>query len=224
MVEGSVVRYLLWGNEIAEWNRKADTLMVDDCGWQTMLTQSRLNNILHHINMAVYSERGKLYLNDLKTQKAYVWGGMHTIHLDTRRVVPARLKVENEKISEALRRFYEKARRLMDRRKMLVTATLEGAIYAFVDRWSSRIQRHALVFRVYSKGFKAYRGMVATSTICSAYVKGDAARLLNKLEKEGYEVEDPGEILSELKHLGVHISDLPESVISELAITKLMGG
>lgn len=46
-----------------------------------------------------------------------------------------------------------------------------------------------------------------TSTFYSAYVKGDVTRLLRKLEKEEYEVGDPGEILSEMKHLGVHISD-----------------
>ena len=44
-------------------------------------------------------------------------------------------------------------------------------------------------------------------TIYSAYVRRDVTRLLKKLEKEEYEVEDPGEILSEMKHLGVHMND-----------------
>ena len=44
-------------------------------------------------------------------------------------------------------------------------------------------------------------------TFYSAYVRWDVTWLLKKLEKEEYKVEEPGEILSEMKHLEVHMSD-----------------
>ena len=73
VVEGDVVRYLLWGNEIANWNRRKGTLMVDDCGWQTQLTMDRLNAILQRLGFSIYSERRTLYIHDWRRNEVYLW-------------------------------------------------------------------------------------------------------------------------------------------------------
>ena len=112
----------------------------------------------------------------------------------------------------------------MDRRKLLATATLEGTIYAFVDKWSSRIQRRILVFRVDSKGFKAYRGMVSTSKVYSAFTRNNATILVSHLVKHGYRIDKAESVLRELKDFGVDFDVLPENVVSKLALAKLLEG
>ena len=99
VVEGDVVRYLLWGNEIANWNRAKGTLMVDDCGWQTKLTMDRLNAILWMLDFHVYSERRNLYIHDRKRDADYVWEGSHMIDLRTRRITPSTSRRFNVKVS-----------------------------------------------------------------------------------------------------------------------------
>jgi len=222
VVEGDVVKYILWGSEIANWNRGNSTLIVDDCGWQTWLTMDRLNNILSQIKMNVYSDRNRLYLRDWEKTEPYIWEGTHTIRLDTRKIVPCNPRVFNQKISNAVKSFHEKGREILEKKNVIATATLDGVIIAFVDKYYSRIMRPALAFKVHSDGFDAYKGMVAMSTIYSAYIKNDATLLLRKLVKEGSEIRKAETILSEVEDFGIRMEDLPEVVVSSLSLAKLM--
>ena len=222
-VEGEVVRYLLWGNEIANWNRKKEALMVDDCGWKTQLTMNRLNGILCRLNYNVFSERQQWYLRDWKGDETYVWEGSHMIDLEARRVTPCTRRAFNLKISRSLRRYYEKARRLIEK-NFMVTITLDGAIYVFLKKRFSGISRSVLALQVFDGGFKAYRGYVASSKICSAFMKGNAAILLRALIKEGYEITKPEGVLRELEVFDVDFDVLPEHVVSSLALAKLLEG
>ena len=224
VVEGDVVRYLLWGSEIANWNRKNKTLLVDDCGWETRLTFDRLNSLLRRVDMYVYSERGNLYFHDRQRDEDYVWEGSHMINLGNRRVTPCAPREFNEKVSEALKEYYEKARNLVGKRKFLVTATLDGAVYAFVNSWHRRITRQVLGLRISGDGFEAYRGMVAASKVYSAFTRNNATLLMNHLVERGYRIEKAESVLSELRDLEVNFDVLPESVVSKLALAKLMEG
>jgi hypothetical protein len=223
-VQGDVVRYLLWGNEIANWNVAKKTLIVDDCGWQTQLTMNRLNDIMRRLGFSIYSERGSLYLHDWRRDETYVWEGSHIINLETRRVNPCTPRTFNEKISNSLKRYYEKAKKMVEKRGFLVTVTLDGVIYAFVNKWSGGITRRTLVLQVFEDGFKAYQGFIAASKIYSAFVKGNAGILMKHLRKEGYEIDGAENLLRELEDYGVDLNTLPEHVVSKLALAKLLEG
>ena len=222
VVEGDVVRYLLWGSEIANWNRKNKTLIVDDCGWETKLTFDRLNSVLRQVDMYVYSERGKIYIHNSKCEADHVWEGSHKINLETRQITPCTPRKFNEKASRALAKYYERARKLVKKRKFLVTATLDGAVYAFVSSWYERIERQVLALCTLEDEFKAYKGMVATSKVYSAFTKNNATILVGDLVEHGYRIEKAESVLSELRDFGVDFEVLPENVVSKLALAKLM--
>lgn len=223
-VEGDVVKYLLWGNEIANWNKKTGVLIVDDRGWQTNLTMNRLNSILWRVGFSVYSERGTLYLKRRDGDGDYIWEGSHMINLETRQVTPCTVKEFNEKLSESLKKYYEKAKRLVEKKKFLVTATLDGIVYVFVNNWYGRIERQVLGLSVLDDGFKAYKCMVSTSKVYSAFTKNNPAILMSHLVKHGYQIERAESVLSELEEFGIDLDVLPERVVSELAIAKLVEG
>ncbi|MEM3040504.1 MAG: hypothetical protein QXG97_00585 [Nitrososphaerota archaeon] len=222
VVEGEVVRYLLWGSEIANWNRRENTLIADDCGWETRLTFDRLNGILGRVSMYVFSERGNLYFHDSQRNEDYVWEGSHMINLMNRRVTPCTPRKLNEKVSKALREYYEKARRLAEKRKFLVTVTLDGKVCVFVNSWYRRIERQVFGLHVSEDGFEAYKGMAATSKVYSAFTRNDATILMNHLVERGYRIEKAESVLSELRDFEVDFDVLPESVVSKLAIAKLL--
>jgi len=212
------------GNEIANWNRAKNVLLVDDCGWQTQLAMDRLNSIMRRIDFNVFSERGTLYLRDWKRDETYFWEGSHVIDLESRRVVPCTPRKFNEKISNSLKRYYDKARKIVEKRRFLVTVTLDGAVYVFVDRWSRGISRKVLALQVFEDGFKAYKGFVAASKIYSAFVKSNAAIVMKELTKEGCEIEGAENLLQELKEYDVDLNTLREHVVSKLALAKLLEG
>jgi len=222
VIEGDAVKYLLWGSRIAEWNRKTNVLRVGDCGWETKLTFDRLNSILSRIGMHVYSERRSLYLHDTKREADYSWEGNHIINIETGQITPCRPRKFNEKASKALIEYYEKARNLVEKKKFLVTATLDGTIYAFVNSWYKRIESQVLGLCTFEDEFKAYKGMVATSKVYSAFVKDNATILTNHLVRHGYQIEKAESVLSELKEFGVNCEILPEHVVSKLALAKLL--
>ena len=224
VVERDVVRYLLWGNEIANWNRKRGILMVDDCGWQTKLTMDRLNAIMRRLGFSVYSDRREWCLHNLRTDETYVWEGTHTINLETRRVSPCTPKIRNEKVSESLRRFYEKAKELVERRKFLTVPTLDGRSYVFVNSSYKRISKQVLYLHISEYGFEAYKGMVAASKVYSAFVKYDVLPIIKDLTKHGWEIRDARKLLQELQTFGVNVNILPENIVSQLALAKLLEG
>lgn len=224
VVEGDVARYLLWGSEIANWNRKNNILIVNDCGWETKLTFDRLNSVLRPVGMYVYSERGKLYIHDTRREADYVWEGSHKINLETRQITPCTPRKFNEKASRALAKYYEKARNLVENRKFLVTVTLDGAVYAFVNSWYKRIERQVLALCTFADKFEAYKGMVSTSKVYSAFTRNNATILVSHLVKHGYRIDKAESVLSELRDFGVDFDVLPENVVSKLALAKLLEG
>lgn len=54
-----ISEYQLYGTTIAEYNHKTKVLKINDAGWQTATTKSRLNSILPH--------------NYFIVQRAYIW-------------------------------------------------------------------------------------------------------------------------------------------------------
>ena len=224
VVEGDVVRYLLWGNEIANWNRRKGTLMVDDCGWQTQLTMDRLNAILQRLGFSIYSERRTLYIHDWRRNEVYLWEGSHMIDLESRRIVPCTPRKFNEKISKSLRKFYRKARRSLEEKKFLFTVTLEGLLLVFVEDWTRYLSRRVLALQIHDGGFKAYEGYVAMSKIYSAFAGRNAWIIMKQLIREGREIEGVEELLLKLEEFDVDLNALPECVVSKIALAKLLEG
>ena len=224
IVEGDVVRYLLWGNEIANWNRKKGILIVDDCGWQTQLTMDRLNGILRRLGFHVYSERGSLYLCDSKQEETYVWEGEHMINLETRQVTPCTPRTFNKKISDSLKKYYKKAKEIVEKRKFLSMVTLDGYVFIFVKGWSHGLSEHVLGVQIYEDRFKAYEGSVAVSKIYSAFMKRNAWIVMRQLVKEGDEIDRAEDLLRKLESFDVDVNVLPECVVSRLALAKLLEG
>jgi hypothetical protein len=222
VVEGDEVRYLLWGSQVATWNRKNNTIMVDDCGWTTKLTFNRLNAILSEVHLSIYSSRGKSYIWSSKRGTEYVWEGTHTINLDTRKITPCTPRKTNKKVSEALRSYYASAAELIEKRKRLVIKTLDGLVCLYPRRYYSR-EFSMLVLGLYasSGNIKAYMGKVASSKVCSAFMKNDAASLTGYLVQTGEELSDQ-EILSELNDFRVDTALLPQPMLQQLALMKLM--
>ena len=223
-VEGDVVRYLLWGNEIANWYRKKGTLMVDDCGWQTQLTMDRLNSIMRRLGFNVFSERGTLYLHDWKRDETYFWEGSHVIDLESRQVVPCTPRKFNEKISNSLKRYYKKAKRIVEEKKFLSMVTLDGLVFVFVKGWPRCLSEHVLGLQIYDGGFKAYEGSVAVSKIYSAFMKRNAWIIMRQLVKEGYKIDRAEDLLRKLKEFNADLNILPECIVSKLALAKLLEG
>jgi len=222
-VEGDVVRYLLWGNEIANWNRKKGTLMVDDCGWQTYLTMDRLNGILRRLSFNVFSERRQWYLHDWKMGETYLWEGSHVIDLESRQFVPCTPRKFNEKISNSLKRYYKKARRIVEEKKFLSMVTLDGLIFVFVKDGLYGLSESVLGLQIYDGGFKAYEGSVAASKIYSAFMKRNAWIIMRQLIEEGDETEGTEDLLRKLKEFNADLNVLPECIVSKLALAKLLG-
>jgi hypothetical protein len=222
VVEGDEVRYLLWGSQVATWNRKNNTIMVDDCGWTTKLTFNRLNAILSEVHLSIYSSRGKSYIWSSKRGTEYVWEGTHTINLDTRKITPCTPRKTNKKVSEALRSYYASAAELIEKRKRLVIKTLDGFVCLYPRRYYSR-EFSMLVLGLYasSGNIKAYMGKVASSKVCSAFMKNDASSLTGYLAQNGEELSDR-EMLSELDDFRVDASLLPQPILQQLALMKLM--
>ena len=72
------VSYYVWGNLIAKYNPKANSLFLSDAGWNTKLTKDRLNSILPS-GIYITQQKFKWYL---KTNgKMIPWKGSITIKL-----------------------------------------------------------------------------------------------------------------------------------------------
>jgi len=224
VVEGDVVRYLLWGNEIANWNRRKGILMVDDCGWQTQLTMDRLNGVLRRLGFSIYSERGILYIYDWKRDEVYLWEGSHIIDIESRRITPCTPRKFNEKISKSLKKYYRKARRIVEEKKFLSTVTLDGLLFVFVEDWSHRLLKRVLALQIHDGGFKAYEGSVAMSKIYSAFARRNAWIIMKQLIKEGCEIEGAEELLRKLEDFNIDLNALPECAVSKIALAKLLEG
>jgi len=222
--EGSAVKYLVWGNEVAKWDRDADVLEVDDCGWQTWLTRDRLNNILGDIGWSIYSHRSRWFIHHRLTDRSYYWEGHHKIHISSGAIEPAKPKVERRDISNSLKGYYRKALEAINaKRRRLIIRTLDGTAYIFVSEPYGR-RLSTLVVKTRSPEFDAWEGRFHFSTVCSAFLRSDASKILKELDKRLWRIEDrkAEHILSELKHMGFSAKDIPEELVPSLAIAQLM--
>lgn len=230
VVEGSAVSYLLWGHEIARWDRDAGVLYVDDCGWRTWLTKDRLNNILGEVGWGIYGDGGRWFIHHSRTDKSCYWEGQHRIFLQTGAIAPARLRVRRPDISERLKAYYEKARKAAEaKRRTLVARTLDGTAYIFVDElYGRRVQ--TLVVKTRSPMFEAWSGRLSNSTVYSAFARNNPsiilAQLNNGLEKvEGDSRKTKLEyVLATLREMGLKPEALPEDLASSLALAQLIEG
>ncbi|MDI9577873.1 MAG: hypothetical protein QM398_07055 [Thermoproteota archaeon] len=222
VVEGDEVRYLLWGSQVATWNKTKETLMVDDCGWKTKLTFNRLNAILSELRISIYSIRGKTYIWNPKRQVEYLWEGTHTIKLNPLKITPCTPRKTNKKVSAALRNYYAMASERIEERKQLVTKTLDGFVCLFPRRYYSR-EFSMLVLGLYASGdtIKAYMGRVASSKVYSAFMRNDATSLTGYLVQTGEELNDR-EMLSELNYFRVDTPFLPQPILQHLALMKIL--
>lgn len=61
-----VTKVTLHGNEIAEINWNENSLFIDNCGWETTTTKSRLNAILQALKPGVclFQKRGQWFITD----------------------------------------------------------------------------------------------------------------------------------------------------------------
>lgn len=161
VVDGSTVRYLVWGKEVARWNRDADMLEVGDCGWQTWLTKDRLNNVLGGIGWGIYSHRRRWFIHHRLTDRSYVWEGRHRIHVSSGAIQPAKLKTERRGVSNSLKDYYRRARAAVNaKRRRLIVRTLDGTAYIFVDEpYVRRIS--TLVVKTHSPEFKRLEAFLA---------------------------------------------------------------
>ena len=73
-------------------------------------------------------------------------------------------------------------------------------------------------------GFEAYKGMVAASRVYSAFINHDPTPVIKELARYGYEIRDAETLLQELQSFGVDVNALPEDIISQLALAKLLEG
>lgn len=90
-VDGDIVTYLLWEHPIAQWNRANHTLKIDHCGWNTVTTRNRIDNILwgirtaypeHTAEIGTYARGRHMYVEiaDSRTlwaEKRTVFGRFH---------------------------------------------------------------------------------------------------------------------------------------------------
>jgi hypothetical protein len=225
VVEGPAVSYVLWGHEIAKWEREANVLDVSDCGWQTWLTKDRLNNVIGEVGLGIYSERGRWYIHYSSTDKSYYWEGKHRVYIGAGRIEPANPRVMHHEISERLKAYYEKARRAIEaKRRTLVARTLDGTVHVFVDEAFGRRTR-TLVVKTHSPEFEAWEGRLNNSTVYSAFIRSDACRLLKELGKLSRIDDEKAEyVLSSLKLMRFKVEDLPKDLASSLAVAMVVEG
>jgi hypothetical protein len=219
VVDERGVSYLLWGHEIAVWDRLKKLLIVRDCGWQTWLTKDRLNKILCRLEWEVYSDRNQWYIHDRTMDASYCWEGEHTISLDTRQIKPAKRRIGNPKIASRLKMLYRRGAANLEAKLVLATQTLDGtSAYIFAD-W-----RDILVVKVNHEDFEAWKGKLTPTTLYLAYARQDPTTILKKLNRLiKIEAERKGQYtIEKLKELGFNTRRLPENLATQLALVRLL--
>lgn len=223
VVDGDVVHYILWYSQIATWNRKHNTLQVDDCNWSTSLTLKRLNTILSKLQFSIHSVRGTSYILDANQKKEYRWEGTHTINLsDPLEINPHTPRKINLKASKALRKYYASALSLVNKHKRVITQTSKGIVCLFPSQYCNR-HFSMSVLNLSMKGdlLRAYLGKVACSKVYSTFMKNDATPLSNYLAAYGVELCG-SEVLTALNNFNVNTTQLPLEIVQQLALLKLV--
>jgi hypothetical protein len=223
VVNDDEVRYFLWGSQIATWNKKDRTLRVDDCSWKTPLTFKRLNAILSKFWLSIHSVRGTNYLVNSPFGKEYFWEGQHLICLKSFEIQPSVLRRSNPKGSMSLRRYYAVASELIGKHGLLTTQTLTDEVVCLIPKRYGRDRFCLSLLGLYVNGdsFRGYVGEVACSKVYSAFVKNTAESLADHLAQKGEELCGR-EILSALQEFRVESTCLPEKVLRQLALLKLV--
>lgn len=232
--KGTVVRYLLWGNPVAVWRKKQNTLQVTDCGWKTVLTFNRLNTILSKFALSIYSSHNASYyiIDSKQGGVRYRWEGNHTIRLNAAMdglvgICPCTVSKANVACSLALQKYYASALELMNKRKILVTHTVKGEVVCLCPNryYEHKFCRPLLGLYV---GVEAEEGMcayflrrVACSKVSSAFKNNDATALVETLFKQGTKFVG-SEVLSLMSLFSVDTSLLPSKVLQQVALLKLV--
>lgn len=219
IVEGNLVKYILWQSEIAVWNRLMHTLTISDCGWLTQLTMGRLNGIISCLDYWISSHRRK-WIISRRNGAEYVWAGRHIIYLDSGEIYPAQPRRLMPKISRSLTRYYSALKPYLERR-MLRFRTLEGDVYTFLSEYGK--ERRILAIRIPSDSpadYSAWLAWIRVPTIYSSIA--NPARLLTAVKREGKEVRDPDEIIDTLREMRFPDENIPNRVLSALALAKIL--
>ena len=188
-VDGDYVVWIHWSTEIVVWDRKENILTLDDGGWWTISTKTRLNNILWYGPTGfVYSE-GKKKLISIKGIRMF-WKPPMKFYLDDlRRGHEANIKSYQlwERKRERIRnRLWSRALRGLPSR---VLEDLGVKIVSSESPWDrSEWIRDlgTLVIPAKSKvivqqGFQDLRGNVVLKLlICKPYERVDDVALLGK--------------------------------------------
>lgn len=79
---GTMVSFLLHGNNIASYNKQTNMLALSDCGWATVTTKERLNGILKAFNLpySINQVDFEWYIG------GKIWRGAVTINLLTKEI------------------------------------------------------------------------------------------------------------------------------------------
>jgi len=226
VVEGeSVVRYFLWGSQIASWNKVEGTLFVDDCHWKTPLTFRRLNSILAKFGLFIHSERGVSYLVNSNVHKEYVWEGAHLIHLESLDVQRGVLRKTNPKASQSLQKYYASAVEVVAKCRQLTVQTLSDEVVCLIPNLEGARRFHMPLLGLYVNDdiLKGYvNDEVACSKVYSAFMKNNVAvSLADYLATKGEELTGQ-EILTTLQTFNVKTTSLHPKILQQLAFLKLV--
>lgn len=222
VVEGFEVRYLLWGHRIAIWNQTDNTLVVDDCGWQTKLTFKRLNTLLYNLNLSIHSVHGVSCMWNAKQNTQHLWKSRHTINTVTNELFPNILRKTNPKLSQALRNYYTLALNTVAQHKHLITKTINGTICLFPKQYCNHhFQMPTLTLYLKGETLKAYTKEVASSKIYSAFMKNDATPVAEHLIQNGEELCGI-DILSAIDEFSVNLNTLPSNMVKQLSLLRLV--
>lgn len=219
IVESCFVKYILWRSAIAVWDRLSNILTISDCGWRTRLTMGRLNGIISRLDYRISSHRGKWIIS--KGGEEYVWAGTHVIYLDSGEIHPAQPRRLRPDISKKLARYYAALRESVEKRMMKMRA-LDGDVFAFYDGYGKR--RRALIIKISREGPCGYRAWLTWLRVPTMYsCIANPARLFTALKKNGLqEVRDPDEVMEIIRDMQFTERDVPDKVLSTLALAKML--
>jgi hypothetical protein len=214
--------YLLWGHSIAVL--QGNDLTIRDCGYETMLTKDRLNNILREISL--YSDRGRWFLS--YKEKHYRWAGEHVIDLSVTPYVidPCEERKFNKKLSERLRQLYKEAAAFLEGRETFFFKTYDGGEAAIVFApWSRHpTKRYLLIFTTENteEPFKI-RGMAGQIHVCRAFksMKNVDPKYFFQNAGDGL---NPSEILSQLIEWGIDLAKFPAGsrIVQAISLAQLV--
>jgi len=214
--------YYLWGHPIAVL--KGDILTIRDCGWETMLTRDRLNNILDDISL--YSDRGTWYLS--YKRKHYRWAGEHVIDLSVTpyTIDPCEERKFNKKLSERLRQLYKETAAFLEDHNLFVFKTYDDGETAIVfEPWHRHFTTKYVIISTTedTKEPLKIRGIEGQIHICRAFkaMKNWDPKCFFQNTGDHLNVS---EILSQLIDWGIDLTKFPvgSKIVQAISLAQLL--